>query len=346
MNRNRVNQLLQAALNATSNGVLITDNNQEDNPIIYVNAGFEQMTGYETDDIIGHNCRFLQGKDTAESDVDRLREAVQAGEAIRIELLNYKKDGTPFWNELSIAPVKNNEGMVTHFIGVQADVTDRKEKEKAQRAQLMAESIVDTVREPIVILNEDLTIHSANKAFYRTFETTPEQTIGQNLYEIEEGFLNIPALKTLLENILPQNNPFENFEISQEFPRLGKRTLVLNARRLEREEERPEYILLAIEDVTRFRQSETSLFESERHSRFIIEGMKDLAVITTDTSGNITTWNVGAQNIFGYEEAEIIGQKSGLLLGYNDTEEETLDHELNSAIQEGQVKKERWMRTK
>lgn len=346
MNPNQINQLLQTALNSTTNGVLITDNTEPDNPIIYVNSGFEKMTGYETNEIVGHNCRFLQGKDTDRDAVGRLREAIRTGEAIQIELLNYKKDGTPFWNELSVSPVKNERGVVTHFVGVQADITDRKEKEKAERAQLMAESVVDTLREPIVILNEDFTIHSANKAFYNTFQTTPEETIGEHIYELEGGYLNIPALKTLLENILPQRNPFENFDVTHEFPRLGKKALILNARRVDREEDRPEYILLAMEDVTRFEESESARFESERYSRLIIEGLKDLAVITTDPSGKITTWSVGAQRLFGYEEDELIGQNLTVLLSDDEQANEAVQEAMRQAIENGQVQRERWMKRK
>lgn len=342
----RIAQLLQAALDASSNGVLITDNTLEDNPIIYSNSGFEKMTGYDLSEILGRNCRFLQGKDTNRKDVDRLRDAIQGGYEIEVELLNYKKDGTPFWNSLSVSPVKNELGQVTHFIGVQSDITDRREKEIAQRAQLMAENIVDTVREPLVILNEDLTVHSVNQSFYRFFQTNPEDTIGRPLYEIEHGYLNIPALQTLIERILPEKNPFEDFEITHDFPRIGQKTLLLNARRLDKQEGRPEYILLAMEDITRWKQDKTALFESEQRSQLIIEGLRDVAIITTDSTGRITSWNSGAQDVMGYTDEEIIGQNIAVLFTPEDVENDVPQEEMRAAHSDGNIADARWLRRK
>ncbi|RYX82693.1 PAS domain-containing protein [bacterium] len=341
----RIAQLLQSALDATSNGVLITDNTSEDNPIIYANPGFEQMTGYDLSEILGNNCRFLQGEKTNRDDVTRLRDAIRQGEAIEVELLNYKKDGTPFWNDLSVSPVKNEQGQITHFIGVQSDITDRREKENARRAQLMAENVVDTVREPLIILNEDLTVYSVNQSFYRFFQTRPEDTIGRRIYDIENGYLNIPALKTLIERILPEKNPFEDFEITHEFPRIGEKTLLLNARRLDSQEGRPEYILLAIEDITRWRQDKAALFESERRSN-LIEGLRDVAIITTDPAGRIQSWNSGARDIIGYSDEEIIGQNLSVLFLPEDVESGVPGNEMQRAMNGSNASSDRWLRRK
>lgn len=342
----RIAQLLQTALDATSNGVLITDNTLEDNPIVYANPGFEKLTGYDLSEILGYNCRFLQGDKTNRDDVTRMREAIKQGEGIEVELLNYKKDGTPFWNELVISPVKNGEGQVTHFIGVQSDSTDRREKEIAQSAQLMAENIVDTVREPLLILHEDLTVYAVNQSFYRFFQTSPEDTIGRPLYEIENGYLNIPALQTLIERILPEKNPFEDFELNHDFPRLGEKTLLLNARRLARQEGRPEYILLAIEDITRWKQDKTALFESERRSQLIVDGLRDVAIITTDARGRIQSWNAGARSIISYRDEKIVGQSVEILFLPEDVANGVPQEEMRRAARDGNTADDRWLRHK
>ena len=97
-------RLRERAMDATSNGILITDAGQVDNPIIYVNRGFERLSGYTAEECLGRNCRFLQGRDTDQAAREQMRDAVYAGRECHIILKNYRKDGTPFWNELFTRP--------------------------------------------------------------------------------------------------------------------------------------------------------------------------------------------------------------------------------------------------
>ena len=126
-------RLKDRALSATAEGVTIADARKEDQPIIYANAAFESLTGYTPDFVLGRNCRFLQGPETDAAARDTIRRAVGNAEPCTVEILNYRKDGTPFWNRLSITPVRDEQGVVTHFIGVQSDVTARREAEDALR---------------------------------------------------------------------------------------------------------------------------------------------------------------------------------------------------------------------
>lgn len=131
-------RLRDRAINAASQGILIVDAVREDYPIIYASPGFARITGYSTDEVIGRNCRFLQGTETDTAAVQRIKDAIYAGEGCTVELLNYRKDGRPFWNELSISPVLDDSGKLTHFIGVQADVSARRElREQLRLAQRM-----------------------------------------------------------------------------------------------------------------------------------------------------------------------------------------------------------------
>ena len=113
-----------------------------------------------------------------------------------------------------------------------------------------AEGIIRTVRESLLVLNGDLKIVSANPSFYRTFQVTPEETEGKTLYDLGNGQWNIPALRKLLEELLPRNTQIEGFLMEHEFPVIGKRRMLLNARRIAQEASRKELILLAIEDIT------------------------------------------------------------------------------------------------
>jgi len=148
------------AMESTKEGITISDPSQPDNPMIYVNKGFERMTGYDSEEIIGKNCRFLQGPDTDEDKVDRIREAVKREEPIDIRLKNYTKNDEPFWNQLSITPVRNDEGELTHFVGIQMDVTEVKELEDELRKQAKYDSLTG-------LLNRGELMNQLEKEFER-----------------------------------------------------------------------------------------------------------------------------------------------------------------------------------
>lgn len=117
--------LLKNAFEASRSPLIITDYSLPDNPIIYSNQAFLELTGYTMEEIIGRNCRFLQGKDTKQSAIKTLHQAVETGTAARTTVRNFKKDGTEFFNDLMISPLRNDKGETTHFVGMQLDVTER-----------------------------------------------------------------------------------------------------------------------------------------------------------------------------------------------------------------------------
>ena len=117
-----------SAVRATRMPMLITDPSKPDNPIVFVNGAFSKLTGFDHDEILGRNCRFLQGPLTDRGEVDRLREAIVARVPIELELLNYRKDGTTFWNRLLVSPVFNDDGDLTYYFASQFDVTLERER--------------------------------------------------------------------------------------------------------------------------------------------------------------------------------------------------------------------------
>ncbi|QGN06490.1 PAS domain-containing protein [Halorhabdus sp. CBA1104] len=128
-------RLKERALDEAPVGITIGDATEPDEPLIYVNDSFEAITGYDKEEAIGVNCRFLQGADTdAETTVD-IREAVENTESVSAELLNYRADGSTFWNNLAISPIRDDDGNVTNFVAFQQDVTERKEAEAAIREE-------------------------------------------------------------------------------------------------------------------------------------------------------------------------------------------------------------------
>jgi len=140
---------------------------------------------------------------------------------------------------------------------LEAAVTESNRARQAiQEAQEYAESIVATVREPLVVLDADFRIILANRSFYQTFKVAPEETQGQLLYDMGNRQWDIPRLRELLEKLLPENTAFENFEVEHDFPPIGRRVMLLNARRIYREANKTQMVLLAIEDVTERKQAE------------------------------------------------------------------------------------------
>jgi PAS domain S-box-containing protein len=130
-------ELRERALESVASGIAIADVRRPDNPLIYVNRAFETITGYAREEVIGHNCRLLQGEDRDQAALNVVREAIRAGKPCTAKLRNYRKDGSLFWNQLNLSPVYNESGELTHFIGVQVNITKRVEYEHLLREREM-----------------------------------------------------------------------------------------------------------------------------------------------------------------------------------------------------------------
>lgn len=127
--------LLEKAANSTAEGITISSMSLPDRPLIYLNEGFERLTGYSRKEALGKNCRFLQGNATDPQAVKEIREAIQEGKSCTVELLNYRKNGNPFWNRLSITPLTDDKNKISHYVGIQSDITELKQtKQELQSA--------------------------------------------------------------------------------------------------------------------------------------------------------------------------------------------------------------------
>ncbi len=162
------------------------------------------------------------------------------------------------------------------------DITERKKLEEISRgAKEYAENIVATVREPLVILDKNLRVVSAGHSFYTSFEVTPEETVGQLLYDLGNRQWDIPLLRNLMEKVLPEKKTVEDYEIEHNFEDIGKKTMLLNARQIirEEEEEEEELILLAIEDITKRKKLEFALKESEEKLNALFTSLTEMVVM-------------------------------------------------------------------
>ena len=140
--------------------------------------------------------------------------------------------------------------------------------------QNFAQNIVDTVREPLVILDADLCVRSANRAFYQTFRVSPEETENHLIYELGNGQWDIPALRSLLDDIVPKSSVFNDYELEHDFPTIGRKVMLLNARKL-RPGDHTEYLVLAMEDVTERRRAEALLAEIESYAQNIVDTVRE-----------------------------------------------------------------------
>ena len=212
----------------------------------------------------------------------------------------------------------------------------------SQPLSFTADDIVDTVREPMLVLSADLRVRRANRSFYRTFRVRPEDTEGRLVYDLGNHQWDIPALRRLLEEVLPQNTSFDDFEVAHDFESIGRKVMLLNARRVYREGNRTESILLAIEDITERRRVEDERRELETRFTSLVKNIRDHSIFTLDPQGRITSWNREAERILGFSEAEAIGQHFSIIFTPEDRQAGVPGHELGTALSEGRAEDERW----
>jgi PAS domain S-box-containing protein len=180
---------------------------------------------------------------------------------------------------------------------------------EAEEARRYAESIVETVREPLLVLDADLKIISANRHFYTTFNVIPSETIGCFIYDLGNKQWDIPLLRELLEEILPEKQAFDDFEVAHDFQDIGHKVMLLNARQVYRKDIDARMILLAIEDITERKRLEALLTESEERFRRLFETANDGIVLLEKAEGKITHANPAAEKMLGYTTKESIGNK-------------------------------------
>ncbi len=172
-----------------------------------------------------------------------------------------------------------------------------------------AESIINTVHEPLIVLNQDLRVVTASRSFYEFFKVNPEETVGQLIYDLGNKQWDIPKLRELLENILPQKTTFDNYEVEQDFATIGRRVMLLNARQIERASGKERIILLAIEDITERKRLENILTDSEELYKGVFKTASDGIVLLEKREGKITHTNPAAEKMLGYSTKDSIGNK-------------------------------------
>ena len=179
-------RLLQMAFQQTRMAMCVTDPHEPDNPIVAINRAFTELTGYEEEEILGRNCRFLQGADSDPDEVARIRAAVERRELGYFELLNYRKDGTPFWNALQVGPIFSEDGRLLFYFGSQWDVTGKVETLRALQGEVR---LTDARMQAAIDENNGLrqALDQANEAVILT-EYDPIDEPGPRIVWVSQGF--------------------------------------------------------------------------------------------------------------------------------------------------------------
>jgi PAS domain S-box-containing protein len=200
-----------------------------------------------------------------------------------------------------------------------------------------AAEIVRTLREPLLILDDELRVHAASEAFYGTFKSTAEATIGRRIYELGSGQWDIPALRRLLEELLPSNGKVTDYAVEHEFDGIGQRTMLLNARQLHEEGDDAKLILVAIEDVTERRRAE---LEIARHRAWLATTLRSIgdALIATDLDARVIFMNPAAERLTGWASSDANGRPLDEVFNIvNETTRVAVESPVRKAIRSGGV---------
>jgi PAS domain S-box-containing protein len=304
----------------------------------------QQLFGYGEDEVIGQPAARLYTPDDVADGVpgQELHQAQNAG-SVEADRWYLCKDGSRFWGSGVTTALRGADGALRGFAKVMRERTREKRSDDARSDALTyAQGIVETVREPLVILDERLRVQSANRAFYRTFQVAPEDTEDCLLYDLGSGQWDIPRLHRLLDSVLAADAAFDDFEVEHAFPGIGHKVMLLNARKLRREDTGSELILLAIEDVTERRRAEAERREIETRFTSLVKNIRDHSIFTLDPEGRVTSWNVAAEHILGYTEAEVLGRHFSFIFTPQDREQGLPAAELRAAREQGRAEDERW----
>ncbi len=298
--------LRERCLEAASNGIVIADHRQPDDPIIYCNAAFERMTGYSRNEVVGRNCRFLQTPDAVNTDARRrIRDTLQRGTSCRVLLVNQRRNGETFWNELVLSPV-TDDGVITHYIGIQSDVTQAKAAEQAlQTARDRWQRYVQLAQVALLVLDRQGRVQFVNEWTCRLLGYEETALLGRDWLTQcvpaihQQRITN--RLQALLAGALVEPDYFENLVVTRGGePRLmAWRSAVLR-------NEQGEVIgsLSSGEDVTERRRLEEQLRQREEEWHLTFQ-YAPLGMAVVDLKGYWQRVNHAFCTALGYSESEM-----------------------------------------
>jgi PAS domain S-box-containing protein len=257
--RQRELELYERAIDGAGIGISIADANEDDLPLVYVNEGFLETTGYDREEVIGRNCRFLQGENTEESTVEEMRSALADERPVSVEIRNYRRSGEQFWNDLDIMPVRGEDGEVTHFLGFQRDVTERKQRERLLEQHLR---IFEATEDPVLVLDVNGRIvetNAAAKAAFGVDGEIPVKMPAPNLFEGKQA----AKLRTAIAAVRGGGNS-QTAELTTAGPDGNSTVFQFRFQRLEATDDYGERIIAVSRDITRIQEYQNRLSVLDR----------------------------------------------------------------------------------
>ncbi|MFQ3293515.1 MAG: PAS domain S-box-containing protein [Halobacteriales archaeon] len=319
-------RLKNRAIDEASIGITLTDPNRDDNPLIYVNEGFERITGYDEASLLGENCRLLQGEDTDPEAVAELAAAIDEERSATVELKNYREDGTAFWNEITVTPIKNDEGVTTHFLGFQQDVSERKRRERdletvAARFEALVEHFPNG---GVFIYDENLQYSVVGGADFEEVGLTAETIQGKTPAEVFP-----PDLAATVEenNRAALNGDANTFEVPYQDRTYHVQTVPL------RDADGEIFAGLGVaQNVTERREREQKLHQPEQTYRNLFETAA-APINLIDDGGDLVWGNEAAVELLGLEDRSDLRGRS-IYEFLHPEEHETAEEELERVLAE------------
>ena len=298
-------ELKTRAMDEAPVGITISGPSREDNPLIYANERFEQLTGYAESEVVGRNCRFLQGEDTAAEPVAEMRSAIEAGEPVTAELRNYRKDGTEFWNRVSIAPVRTPDGAITNYVGFQQDVTATKSSERRlQQKERRYQAIFNDPNILVGLIDTDGTVLDINQTAMEYVAATHEEVTGRPFWETP-WFDHSESVQQSVREWIDRaaDGEYVDFEADLERPNGDPYTVEGVFRPVTNDEGEVVSLLISDRDITERKQRERELRQYESY----LEESSDIITVL-DEAGTITYQSPAVERILGYETDALVGQ--------------------------------------
>jgi len=329
---------LAVTLNSIGDAVIATD---ADGSVTIMNSIAEQLTGWTKKESIGRPLEdifHIINEETRQVVVNPVRKTLAHGtiQGLANHTILVARAGGERVIDDSCAPIRDRDGQVLGAVIVFRDITRRREIENGlenarkeleaikmseDNAHEYAESIINTVREPLISLDQDLRVVSASRSFYEVFKVNPKETVGQLIYDLGNKQWDIPKLRELLETILPQKATFDNYEVEHDFAGIGRRIMLLNARQIQRVLGKKRIILLAIEDITERREIENGLEKARKeleatkisedaareYSESIINTVRE-PLISLDQDLRVVSASRSFYEVFKVNPKETVGQ--------------------------------------
>ncbi|NGP75352.1 PAS domain S-box protein [Balneolaceae bacterium YR4-1] len=308
--KNRKLAMYEQAMNAANTGITITDAREKDNPIIFINSGFEKMTGYSKEEVIGKNCRFLQKDDKQQDSLGEIRHFIANGKQGHAPIRNYRKDGTLFWNELRIAPITDSEGVTTHFVGIQNDITDLVQaQENLKKERNLFQKLAESSPVGIAIIDSDGEVTFVNEQTEKILGLPKSEILDLSYSEQKWKLLDdernvITEDKLPFKRVLENEEALFNLECTLVRPGSTEKILSINAAPLKGQNGDPGRVVVTLSDITESKQRQKQLMTEKEFVRAVVNNMPGIFYML-DEDLNFVFWNKNMVSDLGYTDNEI-----------------------------------------